>query len=272
MRPAEGERNVDSQEFAKWDPGLTAGLINAAAPLAKRWFRPEAHGLEFFPSHGGALVVSNHSGGMLTPDVLLFALAFYGACGYHRALYILGHDALFVGPLADWLRRVGVIHASEGNAAKALRSGGVVLTFPGGLYDAYRPTPARNVIDFNGRTGYVRTAIEAGVPIVPTVSIGGQESQLFLTRGAWLAKRLGLRRLRSDILPVTVGFPFGLSVVVPVNVPLPTKIVTRVLEPIDIVVRFGEHPRVDEVDAHVRSVMQTALDRMAHNRRFPVLG
>ena len=83
--------------------------------------------------------------------------------------------------------------------------------FPGGIYDAYRPTLAQNVIDFNGRIGYVKTAIDAGVPIVPAVSIGGQESQLFLNRGTWLAKRLGLCRLRSDILPLTLGFPFGLS-------------------------------------------------------------
>ena len=107
---------------------------------------------------------------------------------------------------------------------------------------------------------------------MPTVSIGGQESQLFLNRGTWLAKRLGLKRLRSDILPVTVGFPFGLSVLVPVNLPLPTKIVTEVLEPIDVFARFGEDPDVHQVDAHVRSVMQAALNRLAGQRRFPVLG
>jgi 1-acyl-sn-glycerol-3-phosphate acyltransferase len=131
---------------------------------------------------------------------------------------------------------------------------------------------AENVIDFNGRTGYVRTAIEAGVPIVPSVSIGGQESQLFLTRGTWLAKRLGAQRFRSDILPLSVGFPFGLSVVMPPNVPLPTKIVTQVLGPIDIIARFGEDPDVGGVDTHVHSVMQTALGRLARARRFPVLG
>jgi 1-acyl-sn-glycerol-3-phosphate acyltransferase len=51
-----------------------------------------------------------------------------------------------------------------------------VLVFPGGIYDAYRPTLAENVIDFNGRTGYVKCARDAGAPIVPAVSIGGQES------------------------------------------------------------------------------------------------
>jgi 1-acyl-sn-glycerol-3-phosphate acyltransferase len=118
----------------------------------------------------------------------------------------------------------------------------------------------------------VRSAIEAGVPIVPAVSIGGQESQLFLTRGTWLAKRLGLSRFRADILPITVGFPFGLSMIMPPNFPLPTKIVIDVLEPIDIPAQFGNEPDVGDLDEYVRSVMQTALDRLARERRLPVLG
>ena len=264
--------NIDSQELAKWDPDLTARLIDAAGPVAKRWFRSQVRGLESFPAGGGALVVSNHSGGMLTPDVLLFAAAFYRKFGYDRPLYTLGHDALFVGPLSEWAGRIGLIRANREVAARALRTGGVVLVFPGGVYDSYRPTFTQNVVDFSGRTGYVRTAIEADVPIVPAVSIGGQESQLFLTRGTSLAKRLGLRRLRSDILPLTLGFPFGLSVIVPANLPLPTKIVTQALEPIDIAARFGDNPDIGDVDTYIRSVMQTALDRLARQRRFPVLG
>ena len=67
---------------------------------------------------------------------------------------------------------------------------------------------------------------------MPTVSIGAQESQLFLARGTSLAKRLLPKRLRTEILPVTLGFPFGFSVFfLPPNLPLPTKVVTQVLEP-----------------------------------------
>jgi hypothetical protein len=60
--------------------------------------------------------------------------------------------------------------------------------------------------------------------------------------------------------------------IMPPNLPLPTKIVTEVLEPIDLVAQFGETPEVTDVDAHVRAVMQTALDGLARKRRFPVLG
>jgi 1-acyl-sn-glycerol-3-phosphate acyltransferase len=263
---------VSASEIAKWDPGFTERFVSAAEPLARAWFRFEVRGLESLPPDGGALIVANHSGGMLTPDVLIFGAAFYRRFGYDRPLFTLGHDGMFAGPMSGWLGRLGVIRATSKNTAQALRSGGVVLVFPGGVYDAYRPTLAENVIDFNGRTGYARSAMDAGVSVVPAVSIGGQESQLFVTRGTWLAKRLGLSRFRSEILPITVGFPFGLSMIMPPNVPLPTKIVTEVLEPIDIVARFGGQAQAADVDAHVRSVMQAALDRLARERRFPVLG
>ena len=264
--------NGADKEVAKWDPGFTRQIANVVGPAIKRYFRAEVRGLDSMPAAGGALIVSNHSGGMLTPDVLVFAPAFYEKFGFDRPVYTLGHDMIFVGPIGDWLRRAGVIEANRENAAKALRDGALVLVFPGGDYDSYRPTLTENVIDFGGRTGYVRTAMDAGVPIVPMVSIGAQETQLFLARGDSIARRLGLKRLRADILPISVGFPFGLSVFFPPNLPLPSKIVTRVLEPIDIAAEFGENPDVDEVDLHVRAVMQKALDELARKRRFPVLG
>jgi 1-acyl-sn-glycerol-3-phosphate acyltransferase len=111
------------------------------------------------------------------------------------------------------------------------------------------------------------------VQIVPAVAIGGQESQLYLSRGMGLAKALRLDKLmRVKILPISVGFPFGLSAVLPVNVPLPTKIVMQVLEPIDVIAQFGDEPDIDAVDAHVRLVMQKALNRLAKQRRLPVIG
>jgi 1-acyl-sn-glycerol-3-phosphate acyltransferase len=202
--------------------------------------------------------------------VPIFAVDFYDRFGYDRPLYTLSHDILSVGPTKKFFQQLGVIPASRDNAARALADDAAVMVFPGGDYDATRPTPAQNVIDFNGRTGYVRTAIEAGVPIV---SIGGQETQFFLTRGTWLAKRIGIikRLTRSELVPISVGFPFGVTLG-GMNLPLPSKIVTQVLPAIDITARFGEDPDVAEVDTYVREVMQKGLDRLAAQRRFPVLG
>jgi 1-acyl-sn-glycerol-3-phosphate acyltransferase len=272
VEPSDVELTESAGAVTKWDPGLTERVMGLLRPLIKGWHRSEVRGLESFPS-GGALVVSNHSGGLFAMDVPVFATGFYDHFGYDRPVYTLSFDLIFTGPTADFFRKTGFIPANHENADEALRSGGVVVVFPGGDYDVYRPTSARNKIDFGGRTGYIRAAINAGVPIVPTVGIGGQESQIYLTRGTQVAKLLRLDKLlRAKILPVSFGFPFGLSAVLPVNVPLPTKIVQQVLDPIDIVAEFGEDPDIDEVDAHVRHVMQRALDKLAEERRLPVIG
>jgi 1-acyl-sn-glycerol-3-phosphate acyltransferase len=265
--------DIEPSELTKWDPGLTERVMGITRPFLKRYFRSEVRELNNMPP-GGALLVSNHSGGMLPMDVPILAAHFYEQHGYDRPLYTLSHDMLMTGPTGEFFRRIGYISANHANADEALRSGGLVVVFPGGDYDVYRPTFSENKIDFRGRTGYVKAALNARVPIVPTVGIGGQESQIFLSRGTWLAERLGpiARLARAKIVPISFGFPFGLSVVMPPNIPLPTKIVMKVLPPIDIVAEFGEDPDIDEVDGHVRHVMQRALDELAKERRLPVLG
>lgn len=268
---------VDKQSVtAKWDPCLTRRVVDLTRLIVKTYFRSEVTGLENIPP-GPSLMVANHSGGLVTFDLSVIAVDYYRTFGYGRPLYVLAHDNFFRGPVADFFERTGVIRATPRHAAEALATGSPVLVFPGGDYDVYRPTRQENVISFGGRTGYVTTAIEAGVPIVPAVSIGGQENQFYLTRGTWLARALRLTALerklfRTNILPVTIGFPFGLSVVLPINMPLPTKIVTRVLPPIDIAAQFGDDPDVDEVDEYVRATMQEGLDELAAKRHFPILG
>jgi 1-acyl-sn-glycerol-3-phosphate acyltransferase len=255
----------------EWDPDMMRRMVELSRPVAKRWFRAEVRGLDTFPP-GGALIVSNHSGLPFAWDMPVLWVAFFEKFGYDRRLYFLAHDILSRTPATGLLMRMGMLRASRKNADEALRSGAALVVFPGAAHDAARPTWQMNVIDFGGRKGYVTMAIEAGVPIVPAVQIGGQETQLYLTRGTWLAKWLGLKRLvRLEEMPVSFGFPFGLSVGT-ANLPLPSKIVTQVLPPIDITAQFGANPDVAEVDAHVRQVMQSALDELAAERRFPVLG
>ncbi len=264
-------------DVGQFDPGLTRLVVGLTRPIAKQYFRSVVRGLENIPA-GPCLVVGNHSGGLLTPDMSVFAVAYYDKFGYDRPLYTLAHDMLFHTPAADLLKRTGVIRATRENAAAALAAGAVVMVFPGGDHEVYRSTMRRNRITFGGRKGYVTTAIEARVPIVPSVSLGAQETQFFLMSGEWLSHRLGLAGLslkvgRSDILPIAFGFPFGLSILtVPLNIPLPAKIVTQVLPAIDLAARFGEHPDVDDVDRYVRWVMQSDLDLLSRRRRWPILG
>ncbi len=260
----------------RWDAGLTRHVVDLLRPIVKVYHRSEVHGLERIPP-GRCLLVGNHSGGLTTPDFAVFAVDYYQRFGYERPLYVLGHDSMFHGPAADLLPHLGIIRANPDNAAAALATETAVLVFPGGDMEVYRPTVVENVIDFDGHTGYVATAVAARAPIVPVVSIGGQETQMFLSRGTWLARLLRLdkwerRMLRTDILPVSFGFPFGLSVLVPVNMPLPSKIVCEVLDPIDVIAQWGPDPDSEKVDGRIRRLMQATLDRMARRRRLPIIG
>ena len=271
----EGEEARPSQ-VGRWDRGLTRHLVDLLRPVVKVYHRSEVRGLERIPS-GRCLLVGNHSGGLTTPDFVIFAVDYYEKFGYERPLYALAHDSLFHGPAAEILPHLGIIRANPENAAAALATDMAVLVFPGGDMEVYRPTMVENVIDFAGHTGYVDTAVAARAPIVPVVSIGGQETQMYLSRGTWLARALRLdkmerRLLRTDILPVSFGFPFGLSVLVPVNMPLPSKIVSQVLEPIDVAAQWGLDPDAEKVDGRIRRVMQTELDRLARRRRLPIIG
>src|SRR3954469_23451119 len=240
--------HLEGDEIAKWDPEFTQRVVGFLRPVMKRYFRAEVRGSANIPDVGGALLVSNHSGGQFSLDVPILGVEYYDRFGYDRPIRTLAHDFLFTGPVADVLQRLGIIRANRKNADEALRSGHVVVVFPGGDYDACRPTSEQHLIDFNGRTGYVRTAIETGVPIVPAVSIGGQENQLYLTRGVGLAQRLGriAKAGRLNTVPGLIGLSFWLRLggLLPPNLPLPTKIVTQILEPIDVTTQFGEHPDV----------------------------
>ena len=253
------------------DPAYIAAALPFLKLAMKGYFRSDVRDMDRLPD-GGALMVGNHSGGLLAMDVPIIAVAFADTFGAERPLYCLAHDMLVTGVAGPFFRKFGFVPAHRASAQEILASGAVTIVFPGGDYDAFRPTTSANVIDFGGRTGYVRTALEAGVPIVPVVSIGGQEAQFHLTRGQWLGRHSPFRKLmRSDLMPLTIGFPFGLTAA-GLNLPLPTKIVTQVLDPIDVEDEFGPEPDAVEVDEVVRSRMQEALNGLARERRFPVLG
>jgi 1-acyl-sn-glycerol-3-phosphate acyltransferase len=146
--------------------------------------------------------------------------------------------------------------------------------YPGGDYEVHRPSWHRNRVDFDHRKGFIRLALAQNVPIVPVVSIGGQETALFLTRGEGLARLLALDRLfRLKVLPISLGLPWGLNVGDMLgHIPLPAKITIETLPPIDLREEFGPDPDLDDVYDHLIRLMQETLDALAAERRLPVIG
>ncbi len=271
---AQAERRIPRADLDERDPDYIREQLPLMWLAASIWYRGEVRGLGNIPDSGPVLLVGNHSGGNLTPDTIVFTLAFNTYFGVERAFYQLAHNLVLSMPGLGRLRKFGTVAASPRNAAKALDSGAALLVYPGGDYEVHRPSWERNRVDFDGRTGFIRLALEHDVPIVPVVSIGGQETALFLSRGERLARLLALDRLfRLKVLPISIAVPWGLNIGDMLgHIPLPAKITIETLPAIDLRAEFGPDPDLDEVYDHVVRVMQETLDALAAERRLPVFG
>ena len=104
---------------------------------------------------------------------------------------------------------------------------------------------------------------------MPVVSVGGQETALFLSRGEGLARLFGLDRMfRLKVLPISLSLPWILNVGDMLgHIPLPAKITIQVLEPIDVA-----ELEVDEAYDMIVGRMQRTLTALQAERRLPVIG
>jgi 1-acyl-sn-glycerol-3-phosphate acyltransferase len=268
------EQRIPRADLDERDPDYIRERLPLMWLAASIWYRGEVRGLGNVPDDGPVLLVGNHSGGNMTPDTLVFTLAFATYFGVERAFYQLAHNLVLSMPGLASLRKFGTVAASPSNATKALDAGAALLVYPGGDYEVHRPIWERNRVDFDGRKGFIRLALERDVPIVPVVSIGGQETSLFLSRGERLARLLAFDRLfRLKVLPISLALPWGLNVGDMLgHIPLPAKITIETLPAINLREEFGQDPDLDEVYDQIVRSMQETLDALAAERRLPILG
>ena len=270
----QAQSRVPKADLDERDPDYIREQLPGLWLFASLYFRAEVRGLKNIPAEGPVLLVGNHSGGNMTPDTTVFTLAFNTYFGVERRFYQLAHNLVLSMPGLGRLRKFGTVAANTDNANQALDSGAALLVYPGGDYEVHRPSWDGGKVDFDGRKGFIRLALDKDVPVVPVVSVGGQETALFLSRGERLATLLGLdKAFRLKVLPISLAIPWGLNVGDMLgHWPLPAKITQQVLEPINLRERYGRNPDVDEIYDDVLERMQRTLDSLQSERRLPVIG
>lgn len=234
-------------------------------PLYRRWFRVEVRGIENLPTHGGALVVSNHSG-TIAVDTLMTAVAIHDTHPAHRFLRPLGADLVFASPvIGDVARRAGAALASHADAARLLEAGEIVGVWPEGFKGVGKKFADRYRLQRFGRGGFVSTALRAGVPIIPCSVVGAEEAYPILADIRPLAKLFGL-----PYFPLTPLFPhFG-----PLGlVPLPTRWIIDFGPPVDTS-HLGPDAADDpltvfELTDQVRGTIQRTLHILLAQRGSP---
>lgn len=256
------------------DPGhqdleAVAAAVRRLSPLFEEGgpYPCEAEGLEHFPDGQPTLLVANHSGGVMIPDVWGLGYIWYSAFP-ERPIHSLAHEMMFkVGPIGKALARIGVMRAGREVAHRCLTEWKHdLLVLPGGDRDVFRPYRDRFKVHFGGRKGYAKTALKAGVPIIPTANSGAHETLIVLRRGRRIAKALGLKALvRSDVFPVSLSFPWGLTVGPWPNVPIPARFRYRFGAPVQLEegpVAEPTQAQIDELDRRVRTALQEQLDAL----------
>ena len=260
-------RNFGSSERAD-DFGLDPAFEEAVAPffelLYHRWWRVEARGLERIPATGPAIVVANHSGGMLPWDGAMLKVALKREHPAHRELRPLIDDFAAALPfVGSWMGRLGAVRACRENAEQLLARGEIVGVFPEGIRGIGKPYEKRYRLERFGRGGFVIVAAHARVPIVPVAIVGAEEIHPMIGKIEGPARLFGI-----PYFPITPTFPWlGLLGLVP----LPTKWTIAVGEPIEVASRFDpEGPpdpaEVERVTEEVRATVQSMIDAALRER------
>jgi 1-acyl-sn-glycerol-3-phosphate acyltransferase len=270
---------VDGSDSLDWferrDPEHIRRTLPGMKAFSEIYHRGEVRGLENIPAEGPVLLVGNHSGGTLISDTFVFSAAFYDHFGPAREFHQLAHDLVFKTPgIREIVARWGTVPASPDNMHRAIEREAALLVYPGGDHETYRPSWESSKLDFAGRKGFARLALEHNVPVVPIVAIGGQETGLFLGQGRKLARALRLdRTLRLKVLPAVLGPPVGATILdLPVRVPLPAKIKVSIGQPIDLREKLGRNAKPEEAYELVTTNMQRTLTRLGRERAVPVVG
>ena len=158
--------------------------------------RIETVGQEHVPATGGAVVALNHVSYL---DFMLGGVPFWYA--HRRLVRFMAKQEVFAhpvaGPLMRGMRHIPVDRSAGADAYQAavaaLRGGELVGVFP-------EATISRSWCLKEFKTGAVRMAQEAGVPVVPVVLWGGHR---VLTKG----RPRSLRTARGTPITITVGEP-----------------------------------------------------------------
>ena len=225
-------------------------LPNFLLEILSNYFRLEVEGLENIPRRGRVLITPNHSG-FTGFDALV--LAHEIVKGTKRIPRVLTHHLWFLTKTtAIPANKLGLIEATRKNGVSHLKKNHVVVLFPEGEYGNFKPSSKKYILQ-EFKRGFVRMALETKSPIVPTVILGAEETNINL-RTLKFAKYL-----RGPILPL------------PLNIlPLPARWKVIFMEPIYLPYKpaaANDTDLVHEIASDIREQIQRRVNQELRERK-----
>jgi 1-acyl-sn-glycerol-3-phosphate acyltransferase len=181
-------------------PSWMQRTLLPSALLYRYYFRAETFDIGRVPA-GACLVICNHAG-QLPFDGAMLATALLLEAQPPRVARAMGE---FWIPQLPWISvaaaRSGALVGTPRNCIHMLENGECVVAFPEGIRGMNKLFADRYQLQRFG-LGFMRLALETGVPIVPAAIVGSEEQQPGLANLGSIARLLGM-----PALPITPTFP-----------------------------------------------------------------
>lgn len=236
-----------------------AFLRKRIVPIFSRlrdYSRVKVDGLDHVPESGPAILVGNHTG-WLGLDYAFTALSVYE--GLDRIVRGMAHPAWFKNSATrSFAKKCGIVEITKDAMREQLADDRLVLMFPEGEKGAFRPGSDYTLEPF--ARGFVRVAMETGVPIVPVCILGGEEANPVGTR----------LESYEDLVNMKGGLPIPRNLI-----PKPVKWRIRFLPAPDWSAYgpedAGDHDLVHALAEETRARVQRELRKMKVERGHPYL-
>jgi 1-acyl-sn-glycerol-3-phosphate acyltransferase len=255
------ENQVEQYGF---DPKTYIAVERFLRFLYKKWFRVQIAGLENIPGTGAAVLFGNHSGTLPVDACLLYDGIINSHSQPRRLRFLVTKFLMNSKVPGDFLRGFGCIPPDYEAATNLLNKQELVLFYPeaeAGTGKLYKHR--YKLVDFHA--GFVRAAIATGSPLIPIVTIGGDEIYPNLGNIKPLAKFL-----RFPYFPMTPFFPW---LPFPFNlVPIPVKIMICVWPSFELPYpkeAAEDEELVAQIADDIRADLQVKVNDLLAMRRSP---
>ena len=189
----------------------------------KYWFRVQSEGHENIPRTGRALIVPNHSG-VLPLDAAMIGVDLVMKLDTPRNMRAVVDNFMGFTPFLNTLvYRAGQVVGSRRNFEDLLKDEEMIAVFPEGAKGTGKLYSQRyKLLKFN--VGFIELSLKHRAPIIPTMSIGGEEQYPMLFNFKPIA-----RLISFPYFPLTPFFPW----LGPIGaIPLPVRYHIRYGKPI----------------------------------------
>ncbi len=219
------------------------------APFYRHYFAVKVSGIEHVPTHGRAMLVGNHSGGIAIDGAMVIAAMFFEMDPPRLAQGMVErfiHRFPFASLLAS---RTGQFTGLPETCIRLLEDDRLLLVFPEGAKGTAKLYKERYSLAPFG-TGFLRQALKTKTPIIPFGFLGGGEALPTVSNAYALGKLLGV-----PYVPIT---PYGLAI------PLPARMQIHFGRPLTFSGTGSEDDgaigaHVDEVKAAILGLIDMGL-------------